>query len=101
MDSTSSSSPDKMPATPTAAERAAAAQAALRRLGSPKAKAPNEKEQFAQERELRQKFRRMIDPAIIRPNSDKVASLAMQVRLLISLAYSLPWIAHDQTPRRC
>jgi hypothetical protein len=56
----------------------AAAEAAARRAREPPAKAPNEKEQYAQEHEARQKFRRLIDPGIVRPNSKEVATLALQ-----------------------
>jgi hypothetical protein len=65
---------------------AAAAEAALKRLASPTPKAPNDKEQFAQERETRQKFRRLIDPGILRPNSEKIASTAMQVCVCFAYA---------------
>lgn len=65
----------------TSVSLSAAAEAAQRRLQSPATKAPNAKEQFAQERDKRQKFRRLIDPGIIRPNSKEVASLVLQVRL--------------------
>jgi hypothetical protein len=57
----------------------AAADAAARRAKQPLGKAPNEKEQFEQERETRQNFRRLIDPGIIRPNSKEVATVALQV----------------------
>lgn len=56
----------------------AAAEAAARRAREPLGRAPNEKEQFVQERDTRQKFRRLIDPGIIRPNSKEAAALALQ-----------------------
>jgi len=59
----------------------------LKRLASPASKAPNAKEQFVQERDKRQQFRRLIDPGIIRPNSEKNASIAMQT--LLKLAENL------------
>lgn len=65
----------------TSVDLTAAAEAALRRTQQPAGKAPNAKEQFAQERDKRQNFRRLIDPGIVRPNSKEVASLALQVRL--------------------
>jgi len=55
-----------------------AAEAAARRAREPSEKAMNEKEKYTQERETRQKFRRLVDPGIVRPNSKEIATLALQ-----------------------